>query len=112
MSETRTQYTVVAKRWEQGWELHIEGVGVTQSDTLDDAELMARDLISIRTEVPADSFDVWITSELGGEQLSGDATRDLAGLERQRARRVRRSRLLEVLRGLGAGSNTHTRSGR
>ncbi len=24
-------YTVNAKRWEHGWELHIDGIGVTQS---------------------------------------------------------------------------------
>jgi hypothetical protein len=30
------------------WELHIEGVGVTQSHTLWDAEEMARDLIARR----------------------------------------------------------------
>jgi len=36
-------YQVRAKRWEHGWELHIEGVGVTQSRTLWDAEEMARD---------------------------------------------------------------------
>ena len=33
-------YSVRAKRWEHGWELHIEGVGVTQSHGLKDAEMM------------------------------------------------------------------------
>jgi hypothetical protein len=35
-------YTVRARRWEHGWELHIDGVGVTQSRDLDGAEQMVR----------------------------------------------------------------------
>ena len=59
-------YSVRAKRWEHGWELHIDGVGVTQSHGLKDAAFMARDLISRRVGVPEDSFDVEITPEIGG----------------------------------------------
>jgi hypothetical protein len=35
-------YTVRAKRWKHGWELHTDGIGVTQSRNLDGAERMAR----------------------------------------------------------------------
>ncbi|MGH3301872.1 MAG: hypothetical protein ACRDOK_09355 [Streptosporangiaceae bacterium] len=59
-------YSVRARRWEHGWELHIADVGVTQSRSLWDADLMARDLISRRLGVPADSFAVSITPEIGG----------------------------------------------
>jgi len=59
-------YDVRAKRWEHGWELHIEGVGVTQSRTLWDAEEMARDLISRREDLPGDAFVVTITPQIGG----------------------------------------------
>src|SRR5947207_2837210 len=59
-------YHVRAKRWEHGWELHIEGVGVTQSRTLWDAEDMARDLISRREDLPGDAFAVTVTPEIGG----------------------------------------------
>jgi hypothetical protein len=51
-----TTYHLCAKRWEHGWELHIEGVGITQSRTLRDAEDMARDLISRRGDLPEDAF--------------------------------------------------------
>ena len=54
-------YHVRAKRWEHGWGLHIEGVGVTQSRTLWDAEEMVRDLISRREDLPGDAFAVTIT---------------------------------------------------
>jgi hypothetical protein len=36
------KYTVKASRWESGWELRIEGVGITQSRGLADAEKMVR----------------------------------------------------------------------
>ena len=40
-------YTVDAKRWEHGWELHVEGLGVTQSRSLHSAARMAREYISL-----------------------------------------------------------------
>ena len=43
-------YNVTAKRWKHGWELHIDGVGVTQSRTLDTAEQMVRDYIETLTD--------------------------------------------------------------
>jgi hypothetical protein len=53
-------YKVRAKRWARGWELHIDGLGVTQSHSLRDAEGMARDYIALDTEVPPESFVVEI----------------------------------------------------
>ncbi|MBM7786445.1 hypothetical protein [Tenggerimyces flavus] len=40
-------YNVRAVRWDGGWELHIEGVGVTQCRNLRDAETMVRDYIRL-----------------------------------------------------------------
>ena len=59
-------YHVRAKRWEHGWELRIEGIGVTQSRTLWDAQDMARDLISRREDLPGNAFTVTVTPEIGG----------------------------------------------
>jgi hypothetical protein len=53
-------YKVRPKRWERGWELHIDGLGVTQSRSLRDAEGMARDYIALDTDVPPESFVVEI----------------------------------------------------
>jgi hypothetical protein len=39
-------YDVVAKPWKHGWELHIEGVGVTQSRTLVTAAQVVRDYVA------------------------------------------------------------------
>ncbi len=98
-------YDVRAKRWEHGWELHIDGVGVTQSRSLRDAEMMARDLISRRLGLAADSFDVAITPEIGGgldEQTraareavtdADRAQRRAAAQSREAARRLRQAGL-------------------
>lgn len=43
-------YNVRAKRWKHGWELHIDGVGVTQSRNLGGAEQMVRDYIETLTD--------------------------------------------------------------
>lgn len=56
-------YSVRARPWEHGWELHIDGLGVTQSRTLRDAGMMARDYIALDLDVPEDSFDVDVSPE-------------------------------------------------
>ena len=43
-------YTVRAKRWKHGWELHIDGIGVTQSRNIDGVEQMVRDYIETLTD--------------------------------------------------------------
>jgi hypothetical protein len=62
-----TTYTVHARPWEHGWELHIDGVGVTQSEGLDDAEDTVRDYIALDLDVPPSSFDVKLETEVPGE---------------------------------------------
>jgi hypothetical protein len=98
-------YQVRAKRWEHGWELHIAGVGVTQSRTLWDAEDMARDLIARREHVPEDAFTVTITPEIGGGldeetraareavTTANRAQRQAAAQSRTAARRLRQAGL-------------------
>ena len=59
-------YTVHVKRWAQGWELHIDGVGVTQSRSLGDAERMTRDYIETVTDHDTTSDQVIILPAVGG----------------------------------------------
>lgn len=56
-------YQVTAKRWAHGWELHIAGVGVTQSRTLREAEMMVRDYL--RLDGVTGDYAVRITPEVG-----------------------------------------------
>lgn len=53
-------FHVRAVRWEHGFELHIAGLGVTQSAGLADAGWVARDFIARILDVPLDSFGVFI----------------------------------------------------
>jgi hypothetical protein len=59
-------YTVTAKRWEHGWELHIDGIGVTQSRLLSDAEAMVRDYLAADDISDAETAEVTIRPDLGG----------------------------------------------
>lgn len=58
-----SNYTVTAIRWEGGWELHIEDLGVTQVRTLAKAADQARDYIETFTGVT--DAEVTITPDLG-----------------------------------------------
>ena len=69
-------YDVSARRWKRGWELHIDGVGVTQSRRLRDAEAMARDLIARRTGEPPDSFAVDVVPDLDGLEKEAIRSRE------------------------------------
>ncbi len=59
-------YIAHARKWDGGWELHIDGVGVTQSRTLRDAERMVRSYVSMDTGEDRDSFVVEILPDLAG----------------------------------------------
>jgi hypothetical protein len=67
MAAMTDTYCVTAKRWEKGWELHIEGVGATQARKLREAETMARDLIARREDLNSQSFGLVWRFELGDE---------------------------------------------
>ena len=54
-------YQVRARRWAHGWEIHIDGVGVTQSRSLAGAEAMVRDYVALDLELDPQSFQVNIT---------------------------------------------------
>jgi hypothetical protein len=59
-SVERKTYQVQAQRWQHGWELHIHGLGVTQSYGKADAEAMVREFVHLNTDAAPDSFDVEI----------------------------------------------------
>lgn len=59
-------YTVTTERWEHGWELHIDGVGVTQCGTLADAERMALDYLATELGGEPEDYAVEIHHDLGG----------------------------------------------
>jgi hypothetical protein len=99
--EDKVTYTVRARRWKRGWELHIENVGVTQSRTLNDAEAMAREYVALDTGADSASFCVEILPEVGGSldeearaarhavKDAERAQRDAANLSRDVARKLK-----------------------
>ncbi|NIJ10422.1 putative RNase H-like HicB family nuclease [Saccharomonospora amisosensis] len=59
-------YTVTAERQAYGWEPHIDGVGVTQTRSLTEAEDTAREYIDLALDAEdEDSFDVAIVARTG-----------------------------------------------
>ena len=61
MSTERPTYNVRLEPWEHGFEVFIDGVGVTQARDRGEVEEMARDFIATDLDVPADSFDLVIS---------------------------------------------------
>jgi hypothetical protein len=77
-------YTVTAKRWKGGWELHIDGEGVTQSRTLAVAEQAVRDYIATLHDLDEVTDDITIVPELD------QATKAKIRKVRERQREVER----------------------
>ena len=99
-------YTVDARRWEHGWELHVDGVGITQSKSLRSAARMAREYISLVEGISDEStIDVKILPKIGAalskEVIAArkavhelaDRQREAAALSRAAAKDLARSGL-------------------
>jgi hypothetical protein len=68
-------YQVTARRWEHGWELHVEGVGVTQCGPLADAVRMALDYLATELGGDPSDYSVDVYHDLGGLEVEVDAAR-------------------------------------
>lgn len=65
MAPVKDAYMVRARRWLQGWELHIEDVGVTQARTLASGEQQVRDYLETMYDEDASKVRVDIVPEIG-----------------------------------------------
>lgn len=83
-------YTVTAKRWKHGWELHIDNVGVTQSRTLAAADQMVRDYVETLLDIDASDAEVVIVPELGGLEDRARQVREHAKAAEQARREAAR----------------------
>lgn len=89
-------YHVTATRWERGWELHIDDVGVTQSHSLSGAEQMVRSYLAMDDYADADTAEITITPDLGDVltdkiEAARESTRKAADLQRHAAEEQRRA---------------------
>ena len=57
--------TAIARPWAHGWELHVDGVGVTQVRVLHQAQQQVRDLVTTMTGEPSDTDPVDVRIDLG-----------------------------------------------
>src|SRR5699024_2719471 len=80
-------------RWSGGWELHIDGEGVTQVRTLDKAEGQVRDYLATLRGVDTSDATVDIHADLGGiedrAKAAREATAKAARAQEDAAREVR-----------------------
>jgi DNA-directed RNA polymerase specialized sigma subunit len=100
-----TRYDVTARHWKRGWELHIDGVGVTQSRNLAEAETTVRDYVESLTGADVSDAAVVIKTEVGdgldeearaareAVAAADRATREAAARSRKVARDLRRAGL-------------------
>ena len=100
-----TTYNVTARHWKHGWELHIDGVGVTQSRNLAEAETMVRDYLESLTGTDVGDLVVVISTEVGdgldeearaareAVAAADRATREAAARSRKVARDLRQAGL-------------------
>lgn len=98
-----TTYRAIARRWEQGWELHVEGIGITQVKRLDAADRQVRDFIETMEDVDASRAILEIEVDLGGlEREVALARRDIdQALQSQRAAAGRSRQVARALRARG-----------
>jgi hypothetical protein len=98
-----TVYTVTARRWARGWELHIansvgDEIGVTQARALSGAAAMVRDYLEVDDRPAADA--IYIVPELGDElRQRVDAARAAvrrAAEEQERAATASRAAVQEL----------------
>ncbi len=105
------KYTVKASRWEKGWELRIEGAGVTQSRGLADAEKMVRSYLRMDLgPQAADSAEIEVVPVLeeGLAEEIGALRQEIAELaDRQQHTAARSGALVHRLRAAGfSGADT------
>lgn len=72
----RMSYTVRAVRWAHGWELHIEGEGVTQCRTLDQADQQVRDYLATVHDHDFDGAEIVVVPDLDGYESVVSEVRD------------------------------------
>jgi hypothetical protein len=85
-----TVYTARAVRWSGGWELHVEGVGVTQVRILSKATQQARDLIETYTGQPTTGDVITIVTDPEIDQRAELVRRRTTEAARPRPKRPRR----------------------
>jgi hypothetical protein len=96
-------YSVRARRWSGGWELHIAGVGVTQVSTLARAVPQVRDYLETLYDVDVTDVEVDVIPELGGleHRVRRSRERTRAAEQAQREAALEAKQVARALREAG-----------
>lgn len=94
-------FTVTAQRWEDGWELYVGDVGVTQSTTLATARQEAQDYLATMLGGEPEDYPISLFYELGGLENEAEASRQ-ATAEAAKAQEDAAARARQVARELRA----------
>jgi len=70
-------YNVQAVKWEHGWELHVEDVGVTQCRTLATAVQQARDFVATMFDIDVDDAEIHLSVAIGGVEKDVERARKM-----------------------------------
>jgi len=74
---TVSAYNVQAVKWEHGWELHVEDVGVTQCRTLATAVQQARDFVATMFDIDVDDAEIHLSVAIGGVEKDVERARKM-----------------------------------
>ncbi len=96
-------YTVQAVKWEHGWELHVQDVGVTQCRTLAAAAQQVRDFVATMLDVDADDAEVHLSVAIGGVEKDVELARKMTAeaIEKQHQAATESRRVARELRTAG-----------
>ena len=102
-------YTVQAVKWEHGWELHVQDVGVTQCRTLATAAQQVRDFVATMgdtdtdTDTDTDDAEIHLSVAIGGVEKDVERARKMTAeaIEKQHQAATESRRVARELRHAG-----------
>lgn len=96
-------YNVRAVKWEHGWELHVEDVGVTQCRTLATAVQQVRDFVATMLDTDVGDAEVHLSVAVGGIEQDVEHARKMTAeaIQKQQQAATESRRVVRELRNAG-----------
>jgi len=96
-------YNVQAVKWEHGWELHVQDVGVTQCRTLATAAQQTRDFVATMLDLDADDAEIHLSVAIGGIENAVERARKMTAeaIDKQHQAATESRRVARELRHAG-----------
>ena len=97
-----TSYKATVHREGDWWVIEVDGVGATQAKRLDQVDHMARDLVALMEDVPADTVHISATVRLDPELEAARQAHERLRREAEAAAQVATGAREQLMRGLQA----------